>query len=66
MDAANTEADNQGTLEMQHLSCCWGMQALQEEFDTERTDMADLMTAMEGEFAEADSEARQEFEAARE
>lgn len=53
------------------------MQALQEEFDTERTDMtsghnrqkkemADLMTAMEAEFAEADSEARQEFEAARE
>ena len=45
------------------------MQALQEEFDTERTDMAsshnrqkkemaDLMTAMEGEFAEADSEIR--------
>lgn len=52
-------------------------QALQEEFDNERTDMmashnrqkkemADLMTAMEAEFAEADSEARQEFEAARE
>ena len=53
------------------------LQALQEEFDNERTDMtsshnrqkkemADLMTAMEAEFAEADSEARQEFEAARE
>lgn len=53
------------------------LQALQEEFDTERSDMtsghnrqkkemADLMTAMEAEFAEADSEARQEFEAARE
>ena len=63
--------------ESQHLSGCCNMQALQEEFDTERTDMtsshnrqkkemADLMTAMEGEFAEADSEARQEFEAARE
>ena len=53
------------------------VQALQEEFDSERSDMtssrnrqkkemADLMAAMETEFAEADSEARQEFEAARE
>ena len=52
-------------------------QALQEEFDSERSDMsfshsrqkkemADLMAAMEAEFAEADSEARQEFETARE
>lgn len=52
-------------------------QASQEEFDSERSDltsshnrqkkeMADLMAAMEAEFAEADSEARQEFEAARE
>jgi len=56
---------------------CTFAQALQEEFDSERTDMtsshnrqkkemADLMAAMETEFAEADSEARQEFEAARE
>lgn len=63
------------------ISCrCWCScvaQSLQEEFDSERSDMssshnrqkkemADLMTAMEAEFAEADSEARQEFEAARE
>ena len=60
-----------------HESSAYSAQALQEEFDSERTDMtsshnrqkkemADLMAAMETEFAEADSEARQEFEAARE
>lgn len=32
----------------------------------QKKEMADLMAAMEADFAEADSEARQEFEAARE
>ncbi|KAJ9525006.1 hypothetical protein QJQ45_005934 [Haematococcus lacustris] len=53
------------------------LRALEEEFDTERTeicnshvrqkkDMADMIAAMEQEFADAENELRQEFEAQRE